>query len=115
MTGADFEVIFTFDRELPSRSEPELAHLSIGTMASNMMDGDEANDTVTGATDPMFLGTPNRVPGTTDKWRVSVSPKSGMDTIIGLSEAGMVKYTYGTRCDGINRRQVHRSCYRNTW
>ena len=93
---ADFEVYFTFDRELPSQSTPMLEHLSIGTMASDMMDGDEANDTVTGATDPMFLGTPNRVPGESMKWRVTVSPKSGSNTIIGLSTAGMDKFTYGS-------------------
>ena len=91
---ADFEVIITFDRVPPN--PPMLADLSIGTMSDNMMDGDKANDTVTGAKDPMFLGTPNRVPGETMKYRVTVSPKAASDTIVGLSKAGMAKFTYGS-------------------
>ena len=94
---ADFEVIFTFNRALPNPLM--LEHLSIGTMAGasgDMMAGDKANDTVTTAKDPMFLGTPNRVPGESMKWRVTVSPKSKADTIVGLSDAGMMKFSYGT-------------------
>ncbi len=98
---ADFEVVFTFNRVLPNPIM--LEHLSIGTMNSatdatmnDMMDGDKANDTVTGAKDPMFLGTPNRVPGESMKWRVTVSPKAGANTIVGLSTAGMMKFTYGS-------------------
>ncbi len=90
---ADFEVVFTFNRALPN--DLDLADLSIGTRARDMVNGDVANDTVTRATDPMFLGTPNRVPGEPMKWQVTVSPKRGADTIVGLSAAGMMKFTYG--------------------
>ena len=100
---AGFEVIFTFNKALRTSTSLMLEHLSIGTMNSatdttmnDMKDGDKANDTVTDAKDPMFLGTPNRVPGKTMEWRVSVSPKAGANTIIGLSTAGKAKFSYGS-------------------
>ena len=75
---ADFEVIFTFDKALRTSTSLMLEHLSIGTMNSatdttknDMTDGNMANDAVVPAVaDPIFLGTPNRVPGETMKWRV---------------------------------------------